>query len=516
MEPNEMIEHSINNIKLLFDKYKDNEYMCQRIYNHMSNILPNTLETEYENYNERQIRTNTLHADQESFIKVFLSKHQYYYLFSTNCFYEYDKNSVYKIVKEDDIQHKLLSTITEDGKLMDWKHKTKINIIKQIKNRNLLKSVPDTMTIQHVLNVLCPAFFPTKTSAKYFLTIIGDNILKKVSDIKILNKQISMFNDLDSISYMIGCNSITQNFTSKYHENHNYTMYRLLLINEEFSSDIWKSMIKKLGLNLLCVASHYSNRHENSEKYIDNCSDNILKSHVLYFKTNSQKQIIDQFTNYSLQKIEDNTFTISWKNLHYIWKLYLSTMKIPNMIYSNSLKQSLREKIEYNESTDSFCNITSKFLPSMSEFLNFWKDNIHTQSQINVEFVEELEINELYELFKKMYPNTTINENDVYKLIRHFFPEIEIIDNKYILYITSSPSCWNKNEDILISLQLYKTKVQSLTDIISFEEVYLNYINYCVEKHFLVANKKYFEKYVSYKLKEYIVFDNFIGSNWIN
>ena len=51
--------------------------------------------------------------------------------------------------------------------------------------------------------------------------------------------------------------------------------------------------------------------------------------------------------------------------------------------------------------------------------------------------------------------------------------------------------------------------------IISFDDLYQNYINYCHEKHFLIVNKKYFEKYVGYKLKDFVVFDTFIGTDWI-
>ena len=39
----------------------------------------------------------------------------------------------YFIVKEDDILHKLLSTISKERTLLQWKHKTKAIIIKQIK-----------------------------------------------------------------------------------------------------------------------------------------------------------------------------------------------------------------------------------------------------------------------------------------------------------------------------------------------------------------------------------------------
>ena len=37
-------------------------------------------------------------------------------------------NNINSIVKEDDIIHKLLSSISKDRVLMQWKHKTKLNI----------------------------------------------------------------------------------------------------------------------------------------------------------------------------------------------------------------------------------------------------------------------------------------------------------------------------------------------------------------------------------------------------
>ena len=37
----------------LFEKYKDNDYIQQRIYNHVVIYLPNTLENECKNYEKR-------------------------------------------------------------------------------------------------------------------------------------------------------------------------------------------------------------------------------------------------------------------------------------------------------------------------------------------------------------------------------------------------------------------------------------------------------------------------------
>ena len=115
----------------LYEKYKDNQYMLNRLQTYLTN-LPSMLDSENKKYEERLSRINELTMEQDNFYKVFLMKHQYFYMPYNNIYYDYD-GKIYKIIKDDDIHHHLLSTITDEGKLMPWKHKTKQNIIKQIK-----------------------------------------------------------------------------------------------------------------------------------------------------------------------------------------------------------------------------------------------------------------------------------------------------------------------------------------------------------------------------------------------
>ena len=140
------MQENVLTLQDLYKKYENNEYMLKRIFNHVSIYLPKTLEHELNNFEKRAVRTIKLTNDQDIFIKVFLNKNRYYYC-NTN-FYEYDGKD-YKIIKEDDIHYKLLSTISSDGVIMPWKHKTKINILKRIKESSLLSSTPDTYTIQN-------------------------------------------------------------------------------------------------------------------------------------------------------------------------------------------------------------------------------------------------------------------------------------------------------------------------------------------------------------------------------
>ena len=187
----------------LFEKYKDCDYMKQRINYHITTLLPSALETECKNYEKRIIRNDFLIHEHQQFIQVFLSENQYFYLPNNNCFYFYD-GKTYSYVKEDIIHHQLLMTISNNKKLMEWKYRTKINVVKQIKDRHLFKSIPESDTIQSVLSLLHPSIFSDKNQAKYFLTIIGDNILKKNNDLVFLikPKTKSLLADIENISYI--------------------------------------------------------------------------------------------------------------------------------------------------------------------------------------------------------------------------------------------------------------------------------------------------------------------------
>ena len=93
------MNEQINN---LLEQYKDNEYILKRIHYHITQILPATLKNEKQNWEQRQERNKYLLKEQQLFIQIFLSKHDYYYLPGNYTFYEYDKIT-YSVIKEDDI-----------------------------------------------------------------------------------------------------------------------------------------------------------------------------------------------------------------------------------------------------------------------------------------------------------------------------------------------------------------------------------------------------------------------------
>jgi hypothetical protein len=523
----------------LLDKYKENEYMSQRIYSHIVNYLPTTLDNELKNHEKRVTRNNYLTNEQNIFIQVFLSKNKYFYLPNNNFFYEYDGER-YLIVKEDDIIHKLLSTISKDRVLLQWKHKTKINIIKQIKDRSLFNSIPETDTIQNVLNVLYPSFFSSKNSAKYFLTIVGDNILKKNQNIIYLvsQKMKQFLNELDNVALSsIGNSNSTNNFMTKYHENHSYENCRLIKINENFSNGVWREILKKIGLDLLCVATHYSKRYENADKFIDNKSDEELKNYVYYIKNTNPNNIVNEFCNkYIIEAASE--YKMEWKNLHFLWKQFLSNYNLPNVIYSNTLKNLIKERYTYNEEVDSFISITSKHLPVHSDFIKFWETTIVCYNsdtnllfdnkflfENNTLFDNELEIDELCSLFRfwtkqnseVIMSNGNISEENILKILKHFFPAVEIVEDKFVLNVTCS--LWDKINDINVSFEYIKEQIKNEHNLalISFDDVYNYYYKFCNANSFkFIVSKRYFEKYLYYKLAEHIVYEKFIEIEWIN
>ena len=517
----------IDKLNELFKKYENDKYMIQRINNHIVNYLPNTLTNELKNYEKRLLRNTFLTNEQQLFIQIFLSKNQYFYLPNNNFFYEYNGKN-YLIIKEDDIIHKLLSSISKDRILMQWKYKTKINIIKQIRERNLFSSIPESETIQNVLNVLYPSVFSSKNSAKYFLTIIGDNLFKKNSHlIFLINHQMKkLLIELDSISLdSIGYNNTTCNFMTKYHENHSYENCRLIKMNENFSNNIWRDILKKIGLDLLCLAAHYSKRYENSDKFIDYNSDEELKNYAYYLKSSNTTSIVNEFrTKYIVDTNKDNK--MEWKNIHFVWKQFLSKFNLPNVIYSNTLKNIIKDSYDYDEETDTFIGITSKYLPVHIDFIKFWENTIITYPSDEEEiFDNEIEIDELSSLFKlwskqtneQLMTNGNISEENILKILKHFFPNVEIIEDKFVINV--SCTLWDKMNDIQASFDFIKEQVKGNENVtlISFDEAYNYYYKYCTLHHTLktVVSKRYFEKYLYYKISDYIVYEKFIETSWV-
>jgi hypothetical protein len=257
---------------------------------------------------------------------------------------------------------------------------------------------------------------------------------------------------------------------------------------------------------------------------------------------------VDEFVGQCIETVTTDS-NISWKNMHYIWKLYLTNLNIPNMIYSTQLQSILIGKIENSKIENSkienskienskienskientlengivnFTHVTSKYLPNVSSFLSFWDKHITITNDNNLD--DEYEIDEFITLYKMSESkNTQISDINMIKMICHYFsPQVEVIDNKYITNIKCN--LWSKHDDINEFLDLFKSNTVEtvVTDLISFDDLYQGYRNHFKSKGiieqrtFPIVSKQFFEKYLTNQLSSFIQFEKFVSIEWLH
>jgi hypothetical protein len=182
---------------------------------------------------------------------------------------------------------------------------------------------------------------------------------------------------------------------------------------------------------------------------------------------------------------------------------------------------------KYDEESDTFIGITSKYLPIESNFIKFWENTINCISaDVEQNFDNDLEIDEICSLFKlwskqnfeqTISNGNTISEENIVKILKHFFSNIDIIEDKYVLNVTCC--LWDKIGDITKSFDYIKEQIKNeyKLALISFDDAYNYYYKYCnLNSYKFVVSKRYFEKYLYYKIPDYIVYEKFIETSWLN
>ena len=492
------LDDMLQTITTIYEKYKTNEYMESKVYNFVCNQLTTTLENIERTHQERIQRIDDLTIDQQVFIQSFLYYNRYFYHPSTETFFYYDGEH-YVQYSEDNVIYNILSTISRDGNLMSWKQKTKVSLMKRIKDNHIYQSIPESLTIQSVLNRLYPAVFSTKAAAKYFLTILGDNILRKeTSMIHIISPAAKqLINSLNILCQTWFGTNACQSFKYKYHAEHNYSQIRLLTSVSNGVSEV--------TLDMLCVACHYSNRYQSSDNYLLKFSnDDTIINSVLYLKNLTPESLVDMFISEYIRVtptsgklslgnnvINDFVFKptqITWKNMHYLWRHFLGSKQLPSVVFTAKLKTRLIELMHrhYDADQDAFNGVSSKYLPNVCKFLQFWNETmVEDATEI------ELEIGEIASLFKMWRGNTTnMSEKQIVDIISYFYPDVEFDDNKYIYRMRNT--LWDKQMDIQVAMNELRREDLSSSP-------YDAYVYYCQKPsaNGMLVSKSYFDKYVT-------------------
>ena len=533
-------ERIIEAIHEIYAKYEQNPYMEQKVVNYVCSQLPLIFENIERTHIERSQRTDELTAEQNMFIQHFLYNNRYFYHPSTEAFFYYN-GDYYRQYGEDNILFNVLSSISRDANLMQWKHKTKTTIMKRIKENHLYKAIPESGTIQAVLNLFYPAIFKTKTEAKYFLTILGENIVGKARSaqydrstqcdrsatlIEVKSTQhdrSSALSDDDqlptSLIHIVPasakqlihrlntlCQSwfgsnLSQTFKYKYHADHSYSSIRIFNFNGNVENESFDAGFNDRGLDILCVACHYANRYTSSDNYLLKYSNDAdLVNAVFFLKNISPDTLVDMFIGEYISaspvetkvldtKVSSSVETkISWKNMSYLWRHFLEAKRLPNVIVAAKLKTYLTTRLAdyYNMDVDAFTGINSKYLPSVCKFLQFWEDTMEPD-----ETELELEISEVAVLFKKwtesrresavQFHEKQISEKQICDLITYFYPEVEIEGEKYIYKIKNK--MWDKQLDIQMAMEDLKDRLgcegwRQVIDHVSLYDAYVHYSNY--------------------------------------
>jgi len=496
-------------INQLYQKYKDNTIMKEKLREYICEKLPIKLEQFQNISNQRNNRKDYLSEKSDLFIHNFLNneENKYFYIPVSNYFIVYENNH-YSIINEDQILNIIGKEINCEKELQPWKHKIRTNIIKIIKENYVLNHIPESETIQNVLSLVRSSLCVNKENAKYILTIIGDNLLKKTNNIYFTNirakKWFDYISDL-AFSYFKYSKNPTSNIKFKYY-HHSMEDSRLIdLFNENYlcyDSDVYNPKLKEHILDILCVGAHYSMRYEDADNYLlQECSNQQLKDYAFYLKTHNKQQIVDIFKQEYLENTDDNQLFLNRENMIFIWKQFIKEKNLPLIIFSNELEEYLN--INIDESTSLYNSITSRKLHVIKRFDSFWK-----QFMIEDEKEYDLEISELLTVYKKFCSDDKLNEEYIISIIEHFHKK-EIVDNKYINGIVCK--LWDKQKCINDALKEYNKN--NTISIINLYKYYCSYAN--TNRHISIVSKHYFQKYIFDTVPEcYIYNDNILEEYW--
>ena len=510
--------------------------ILERIHAFVKTQLPQSIKNYQTAHAERETRKKSLELFADEFTESFLNRNKYFYSPSSELYFTYHNQVRYALINEDEIHHRILADITASDFLSAastttsttsaTKYRIKNRIIKSIQSsRDILSSIPESRTIQNVIGLLYPALFHTRDHAKYFLTILGDVLLKKAAPliyfVPVLSKEF--IKDLGNECYaLFGCtaNSFSTAFKFKYYE-HQYKDCRLVDIRGTQASTSTAGFMLRLSnmpelrgsiIDLFCVAAHYSHRFGSADDFLClHCKTPEVGSHAWFLRDRSETQIIDEFMNYATEPASAE-HEISMTNMMYLWKMYLSEFRLPSVFFAATLRTKLASIASPSATApDVIPNRTSKYLPLVSQFRQFWSEYCFTDDR-----EIELEIDELSTLFNEYASaGTPVGDATLLGMLRHFYPDVLIEDDKYILNVGCK--IWDKTAEINEYLIQYKQ--QCVVNHHSFPQPLYNAYEFYCGKCYATAkrriiSKRYFEKYFMEEYADYIDENGMITIKW--
>lgn len=338
----------------------------------------------------------------------------------------YQEDSHFTILNEDELMCDISKNIDTNIFSIEKKHDIIKKIIDKKKKEKIKEFIPESVTIQLVLDIFNTILYNNKDLCKLVLILIGELIEKKVYDNNIYFVNIHFKKLLTYIfdygySYFKTDSINLENFKTKYY---NYDLNKCIIIPCNKYKVFYCDLIKNNIIQIILVSIYYKNRYKSSVSFIETSLNDDLKDMVCYFKNKTNNMIIKEFDDTYLEKSAHLKITHS--ELHYLWKEYCLNKNIPNVISFNHLK-------EYYNNDDMLYKTSSK-LEYVSDFVDFWKDNIYDDDNET-----KFEISELQHLLK-VKKDVVLNEKKIISLISHFY-NVDIENEKYINKINCNCFC---------------------------------------------------------------------------
>jgi hypothetical protein len=407
-------------------------------------------------------------------INFFFSNNSYYYNPTTNMYIEYIEQ--FKFIPENEMIHIVLQFLTRyHDNAIDFslKQRIKNKIIKKIKEKHIHQNIPESNTLQDILNFLHPNFFTHKNYAKYFMITLGDIIMKKTDLLYFLPIHIKPF--LKNINRVISLYFHNMNIFNHYkfqYYDHDPTKSRVISFNKINLQHI--TISETFYINLICVSLHYSNRHNSGDSFLNEPGSQSISQLSYWIKDTPREQIIDDFISSYISMKEGHK--IHEKDMLFLWKEYLKNLNKINVFQRNiDFYTFISKNIQLTESY--YVNCTSMFLPYVHQFKDFWEKYMYDDA---TEYY--FEISEILKLFIEIYKDADIEEQHIIELIQYYYPDKSVIDNKI-----NKIGCilWNKKKDIDNFLLKNKCNIDN-------NELYSMYCK-CNKK---IVSKLYFTQYL--------------------
>lgn len=460
-------------------EYRASQYALHKLDTIMTE-LTDTIDVHYQSFEKREEYRKYLEHIQREYVENFLKNHthQLFYIHKTDVYIQYNGN-VCTIVNENTISHQILTEISDASHpLFNRRYLVKKQLLAQLKHRNLLGTTPSSETIQRILGFLTPTFIENKEGAKYFMTVIGDMLLKKNSSISsqsliyLVDPIVKPFIDaIEKYIYFYWAGSIRlDGFKYKYYD-HEYERCRLIRFHTNIQQEnIWYYFLKENILDFVMVATHYSMRYKNADELLDKTYDEELRNYSRYLLNHSKEDVVQQFIRLYLVKqesIPDNSLSteqdqhqqekqhpsgkIKWIQMVYLWRLYVEKEGIPSIVMLQQLKEILIQSgLSFDSDLNVFHGVTSKSLHTVQDFERFWSTTLETKESEQLELGEVLIAYNNWAKHERTEGNSVsqLTENMVLTFVKYFHNEHEV-DGRVIYGIMCRD--W-KREEILIGL----------------------------------------------------------------